>query len=123
MTWAPWPAASWATFSCFWIIDSLSPVQLACSSAPRTFLGMTLLASVARSESRGPTGEGERVHPGFGRARALREPYDCRRQGRGRAPARGLRSDRLIRATTWTPTEEHRCERHGFGRSALPSPA
>lgn len=28
-TWAPCLAASWARSSCFWIIDSLSPVQLA----------------------------------------------------------------------------------------------
>ena len=40
MTWAPCLAASWAAFSCFWIIDSLSPVQLACSSAPRTLRGI-----------------------------------------------------------------------------------
>ena len=36
MNWAPCLAASWARCSCFWIIDSLSPVQLAWTSAPRT---------------------------------------------------------------------------------------
>ena len=36
MNWAPCLAASWARSSCFWIIDSLSPVQLAWTSAPRT---------------------------------------------------------------------------------------
>src|SRR6478609_1286240 len=33
---APALAASWAYASCFWIIDSLSPVQVAWTSAPRT---------------------------------------------------------------------------------------
>ena len=36
MNWAPCLAASCARSSCFWIIDSLSPVQLAWTSAPRT---------------------------------------------------------------------------------------
>src|SRR5690242_7011050 len=36
MIWAPCCFASCAYCSCFWIIDSLSPVQLACRSAPRT---------------------------------------------------------------------------------------
>src|SRR6476620_9575955 len=53
MNWAPCLAASWARCSCFWIIDSLSPVQLACRSAPRTVRGIRHLA---RSE------EAERVH-------------------------------------------------------------
>src|SRR4051812_49173964 len=43
MTCAPCLDASWAASSCFWIIDSLSPVQVACSSAPRTILGMSVL--------------------------------------------------------------------------------
>ena len=33
MNWAPCLAASWAYPSCFWIIDSLSPVQVAWTSA------------------------------------------------------------------------------------------
>src|SRR6476619_8671802 len=41
MTWAPCFLAAWAASTCFWIIDSLSPVQLACSSAPRTILGIS----------------------------------------------------------------------------------
>src|SRR5512146_3158301 len=40
MNWAPCLAASWARSSCFWIIDSLSPVQLAWTSAPRTVRGI-----------------------------------------------------------------------------------
>src|SRR4029078_61124 len=40
MTWAPCFDASWAACSCFWIIDSLSPVQVACRSAPRTVRGI-----------------------------------------------------------------------------------
>src|SRR5512141_3070342 len=40
MNWAPRCFASWAYCSCFWIIDSLSPVQVACSSAPVTILAM-----------------------------------------------------------------------------------
>src|SRR5262245_25821837 len=36
MIWAPCFAASWAYCSCFWIIDSLSPVQVAWTRAPRT---------------------------------------------------------------------------------------
>src|SRR3954453_4648150 len=50
MIWAPCCFASWAYCSCFWIIDSLSPVQVACSSAPRTLRAMcvTLLGVRAR---------------------------------------------------------------------------
>src|SRR6186997_1912049 len=54
MTWEPCLAASCAAASCFWIIDSLSPVQLACSSAPRTILGIgspRVCVVVARGES------------------------------------------------------------------------
>src|SRR5436190_8778255 len=40
MNWAPCLAASWARSSCFWIIDSLSPVQFAWTSAPRTVRGI-----------------------------------------------------------------------------------
>src|SRR3954452_13374301 len=40
MNWAPCSLAWWAYCSCFWIIDSLSPVQVACSSAPRTIRGI-----------------------------------------------------------------------------------
>src|SRR4026208_2267598 len=38
---APCLAASCAACSCFWIIDSLSPVQLACRSAPRPTRGIS----------------------------------------------------------------------------------
>src|SRR5688572_15903170 len=58
MIWAPCLAASWACFSCFWIIDSLSPVQLAWRSAPFTLRGIsTLTRGCSQSE------RGERVHP------------------------------------------------------------
>src|SRR5207247_6747438 len=40
MNWAPCLAASWARCSCFWIIDSVAPVQLAWTSAPRTVRGI-----------------------------------------------------------------------------------
>src|SRR6476620_9554811 len=40
MTCAPALAASWARSSCFWIIDSLSPVQDAWTRAPRTIRGI-----------------------------------------------------------------------------------
>ena len=40
MTFAPWAAASRANFSCFSIIDSLSPVHSAWSSAARTIRAM-----------------------------------------------------------------------------------
>ena len=40
MTFAPWAAASRAYFSCFSIIDSLSPVHSAWSSAARTIRAM-----------------------------------------------------------------------------------
>ena len=45
MNWAPCLAASWARSSCFWIIDSLSPVQLAWTSAPRTVRDIGLPSS------------------------------------------------------------------------------
>src|SRR6185295_13346419 len=45
MAWAPWREASWARCSCFWIIDSLSPVQLAWTSAPRTVRGISRVTS------------------------------------------------------------------------------
>ncbi len=40
MTFAPWAAASRAYFSCFSIIDSLSPVHSAWSNAARTILAI-----------------------------------------------------------------------------------
>src|SRR5689334_8415493 len=64
MTWAPCLAASCAACSCFWIIDSLSPVQVACSSAPRTIRGIRGLlecspGSNGPQDTRGePRGEG-----------------------------------------------------------------
>src|SRR5678816_1097554 len=58
MTWAPCLLASWAACSCFWIIDSLSPVQLAWRSAPRTMRGMSdphLIVTMQSEEGEGTT--------------------------------------------------------------------
>src|ERR1700741_5472740 len=45
MTWAPWREASTARSSCFSIIDSLSPVQLAWTSAARTLRALVVVTS------------------------------------------------------------------------------
>ena len=58
MNWAPALAASWARSSCFWIIDSLSPVQLAWTSAPRMVRAMSRVTSLGYrmvEEARGYT--------------------------------------------------------------------
>ena len=67
MNWAPCSAASWARCSCFWIINSLSPVQLAWTSAPRTVRGI-----LASPHSGGSWSKGLRVHRGrrLGRERS-----------------------------------------------------
>src|SRR5829696_1503610 len=54
MTWAPCALASCAYCSCFWIIDSLSPVQVACRSAPRTIRDMRSASSRTSTRSVGP---------------------------------------------------------------------
>ena len=88
MTWAPCLAASWAASSCFWIIDSLSPVQLACSSAPRTILGISALLGV-RS-----------MTVGRGRGRAYTGLHDARTARDGVAVQRG----RLAKiSVNWRP--------------------
>src|SRR4051795_5641676 len=66
MNWAPCSLAWWAYCSCFWIIDSLSPVQVACSSAPRTILDISpsfleLAASRERTPSLAATGGSARL--------------------------------------------------------------
>src|SRR6476661_6761981 len=58
MTCAPASAASWARCSCFWIIDSLSPVQLAWTSALRTVRGI----AASTSDDAGTVTKGRRVH-------------------------------------------------------------
>src|SRR6266571_7002633 len=62
MTWAPCFLASCAASTCFWLIDSLPPVQLACSSAPRTILGISALTVQlpARRRERTPAALGLR---------------------------------------------------------------
>src|SRR3954453_1161448 len=61
MTCAPCFEASWAACSCFWIIDSLSPVQVAWTSAPRTLRAMWDPSSVTAAVASVADGEG-RVH-------------------------------------------------------------
>src|SRR5215207_5021972 len=62
---APCCLASWAYRSCFWIIDSLSPVQVACSSAPRTIRDIA-------------TPSFEACGPARGRDRTAFRPGPCR---------------------------------------------
>src|SRR4029079_8091827 len=61
MTWAPCFLASCVAATCFWIIDSLSPVQLACSSAPRTILGISSPLALGLTSEACPV-KGESVH-------------------------------------------------------------
>ena len=53
--------------SCFWIIDSLSPVQVACSSAPRTFRGIETLLEWKSART------GPREVEGYARSPAQRQ--------------------------------------------------
>ncbi len=83
MNWAPCAAASWARCSCFWIIDSLSPVQLAWTSAPRTVRG--ILASPHSRAGSGCSERREGTPRGGRRAGSPRSRcFDERRHGRRR---------------------------------------
>src|SRR6476660_2113596 len=112
MNWAPCSAASWARCSCFWIIDSLSPVQLAWTSAPRTVRPITCVNSTDVPKR----GEGT---PLSALARALAEPRIAPPDGAGggrnarpRPPAVRLVRERL-RPSSHVPLGE-------FATAALP---
>src|SRR5574337_1772599 len=91
-TWAPCLAASWAKRSCFWIIDSLSPVQVAWSSAPRTLRGIVRIPprSGARQAPPGETQIGLAV-TAASVADGQIDPSSVAAAGGGPQPSRGPR--------------------------------